>query len=163
MSVSMNDALLELFRAQTQLTRDFAEACSDGAAVRAKMSPLLHDLLQLYEPYQRMYDQAWRELASQAIEDEDAAGKILLEVAQSLLRDFNMVHAFCPHDPAITALMTFNDARAALQRMETELQSQWPWLDHAQIADARAANARGDWQDAGDILRELQSQGSEGN
>lgn len=165
MDWTMTDpSFLLLWQTQGQLVRDLAETCKlgpDGQRLREQGPRILQDLTRLYEVFDQIYSATWAQLEADALEDEETAGLTLQSIVESLLGDFESARYFLTFGPTGDLEATFEKSLVSLRRMSEELAGEWPWLDREMIRQAQAEHAQGHWEEAGDILRAMQSSRSE--
>lgn len=158
-------AFFQLWREQAQLVRHLVDnlVAQDHAAAsyRSTLANVVNGLVRLLPPIRELYDSTWKQLIDQTLEDEEIAGSILRSTLETLDREFEQIAPFVADArESIGDAEEFDRAAADIRRLKAELLKEWPWLDQQAMAAARTAYERGDWQEAGDIVREMEGSNS---
>lgn len=157
----MNDwAILPLFRAQARLVpsvvRSLAEACRLAPAANRVgcFASLLEGMVELREPAEQLYRQAWSDLVANRIDDEEAVGTMLRQTFDQLLAEIESVRPYLTAEPSL-AQANFDATERSIRQMRNELERDWPRVDRPMMEAARDEYARGEYEEAEVVLRGL--------
>jgi hypothetical protein len=152
-------AILELLQAELRIVRGLVPRPKQDAARFARtVRESLGEFIKNAEALRKIYDNAWQQLYNDEIEDSQGAGRVLRDITDGQLTDFETTSQFLPEaegEEPQNNREEFFKAGATLQAMLKELTTEWPWIDHEQVRIAREAIERGEFYTAKDALDEL--------
>lgn len=126
------------------------------AAVADHLTAFMDGIVKLREPAETLYRHTWEQLAANRLDDEEAAGLLLKSAFDRIVGEIEMLRSHLPAE-LCGQLADLDGAEKSFRGMRDHLNTEWPWIDHRMIAQASAAHERGEFREAGDILRELQN------
>jgi len=126
------------------------------AAIADHLKAFVDGIIKLREPAETLYQHTWDRLAANRLDDEEAAGLLLKSAFDRIVAEIEMLRSHLPAE-LCGQLADLDGAEESFRKMRDHLNAEWPWIDHQMIAEASAAHERGESQEAGDILRELQN------
>lgn len=152
----------ELLKMQAKTVRDLCQQNlrpdRPAVAYADRVGSTIENLLKMYEPARAVYEDVWKKLELQELDDEEGTGTILQHMLDGIAEEFAEVEAIIGTDrPEYRCVEEFFEAGRSIRRMKDELASQWPWISHEQIKASQQAHDAGRWQEVGEILRELES------
>lgn len=159
-------AFCEMLRAQDAVKRAFVDAYKvhqDAAAFLPKLPEMFRRLIQEHAAARAVYLAAWDRLTGPSPEEEQQTGQMLVSMLDALEFDFAQVRELAAtaktraNGADVVLLDQLEKADQSVCQMREELASEWPWMDQEQMAEAKAAYERGEWEEAGDILRGIGS------
>lgn len=142
---------------------------ADEPSFAARLPFLLHDFVKEHDVIRAIYTRTWQAVGNGLYEGrEDEVRQRILRYLEGLESDFAAVRAFVPEARRTTTsteiLDQFEAADRSLGEMHTAVAA-WPRsgdplprLSNALAEKSRAAIARGEYQDAEDLIRALESQ-----
>jgi hypothetical protein len=151
-----------------RLNRNVAIACDstarmERAAARTDFDALPSSIVAHALECRALYRRAWTEL-DEGADDEDSlqeAGESVRSAFQEWLDLLTRTAQDCNGHGSHAEV---NDAIQELSRLLASLERDWPWkdrpwleVDPKMVEASRAAIARGEYQDAEDLIRELES------
>jgi len=154
-------------RSKAQAIVEAVEAwkANHATAPMRDAADLVRECLAFQEEMRRTYAAMFDRAAAGEIDDFQGTGEALRDLFGEILNSMRAVRdSVCQLDMSgqkVARAEELSAMIAELERKTGEIFERWPWLPTAEeVAEARAAVERGDFQTVEEILHELQSKRS---